>query len=282
MSDVLQPPGQARRDFAADTSVEPRGGILWADPAPHWQMWGLYGGYLAALSLRSIPASGRRVGRPATATFQFLASAKASPVAIQVESLREGRQCACLETRLEQDGRELVRGQIWCANASEGPRQLDTFKPEAPAPAPLTAEEERPGPERDFWSNLVGRPGRIAPRASPVAQSEVWLRLRGFDETTSDPFLHAARVLALVDLMPWNAYLRGQVEPPAFVAPTLDLTVWFHDVAVNSHWLMVKGDSTICANGLIYGSVQVYHENGELMATGGSHLKVTPLKSPPG
>lgn len=280
MTDTIQPPTVARRDFLSDTDVESRADGQWATPAPHWQMWGPYGGYLAALCLRSIPASGRLIGHPASASFQFLASGKASPVQIQVESLREGRQSACVETRLRQDGRELMRGQVWCAQSSDGPRALGQMTPDVPPPAPLTAEEDRPGPASDLWSNLVGRPGRSTPRASLEPQSDLWLRLRSFDETTTDPFLQAARILTLVDLMPWNAFLRGQAGSPAFVAPTLDLSVWFHKVPVNSHWLLVRGDSTISADGLIYGSVKVYDEDGELTATAGSHLRVTPLRPP--
>lgn len=64
-------------------------------------------------------------------------------------------------------------------------------------------------------------------------------------------------------------------ERPAYIAPSLDLSVWFHDApGPESEWLLLDVRADTAKAGLIYGDARVWTQDGRLVATGGSHLLV--------
>jgi acyl-CoA thioesterase len=122
-----------------------------------------------------------------------------------------------------------------------------------------------------FWRNLEGRPvdpelwrdGR--PRREPAVQE--WYRFRPvarFD----DPFLDAGRALLLIDTMIWPASCQWHVAPE-FLAPSLDVTAWFHRPSREAEWLLCDATAPIAEGGLIGGTARIWDEQRRLVASGG-------------
>ncbi len=74
--------------------------------------------------------------------------------------------------------------------------------------------------------------------------------------------------------MPWPVFHHTLREPPAYTAPSLDLTVWFHQPAFESEWLLLDAHADAAAAGVIHGGARVWSADGRLVATGGSQLLV--------
>ena len=102
---------------------------------------------------------------------------------------------------------------------------------------------------------------------------ETWYRHREF-KPTDDPFLDCARTLILIDTVPWPTFTLSQIPRPSYIAPSLDLTVWFHDLPGRADWLLVEGHASQSRAGLIHGGASVWSEDGRLLARGGSQLLV--------
>jgi acyl-CoA thioesterase len=105
------------------------------------------------------------------------------------------------------------------------------------------------------------------------AVRESWYRLNGF-EPTEDTFIDCARCVLLIDTLPWPTYGSNQVPRPTFIAPTLDLTVWFHEPPRSCDWLFLDSYAPAAKQGLIHGGARVWSEDGRLLASGGSQLLV--------
>ena len=131
-----------------------------------------------------------------------------------------------------------------------------------------------------FWKNVEGRqidfrnPGDPDPRGN---RGECWIRFNDWD-VTDDPFLDAARAIINIDVQIWRAYNRGQSAMPEYVAPSLDLTVWFHDAAPESQWQLAEARADVAAHALLAGTVRVWSETGKLVASGGSQCLFVPLR----
>ncbi|MEM9667586.1 MAG: hypothetical protein AAF950_01565 [Pseudomonadota bacterium] len=113
-------------------------------------------------------------------------------------------------------------------------------------------------------------PGEADPRGGRM---ERWLKFANW-ETTDDPFIDATRSLVSIDTHIWPAYTNGLSEQADYIAPSLDLTVWFHEQGGSEEWLLAD----VAADALIHGRVRVWTADGRLIATGGSQCLVVPLK----
>ena len=102
---------------------------------------------------------------------------------------------------------------------------------------------------------------------------ETWYRHRHF-QPTNDPFLDCSRALILIDTVPWPTFTLSQIPRPSYIAPSLDLTVWFHDLLGAADWLFVEGHASRSRAGLIHGGASVWSEDGRLLARGASQLLV--------
>lgn len=260
------------------TSLSANGDRVIAQIDPAWDIWGPCGGYLASIAMRAAGAA--IVGhRPVTLSCQFLSRARHGEAVVDVEVAKSG-QSACLNVTLSQDGRRFLQTQIWTTANSDGPTTDDAAMPDVPPPEalePIEAHLERHGqPAIPFLRNFAVRPvdfravGNPDPRGARI---ERWQRYRGW-EATEDPFLDAARAVIAIDTHVWMAHVRGLKRPPTYVAPSLDLTVWFHQPAGASDWLLVDARSDVAQTGLIHGLVRVWSEQGRLVATGGSQCLV--------
>ncbi|QUD89236.1 acyl-CoA thioesterase [Phenylobacterium montanum] len=266
--------------FVDATRLIGESGRLTAQLQPDWEIWGPNGGYLSAIALRAAGTVAPAGHRPVSYAGQYLSSPKTAEIEVVVELVKPGRTAACVNVRLVQNGRTSLQAQVWTTGKDAGPEHLDLPRPTVPPPHALPPFEHYMPPDHvphPFWNHIQGRPvkflkeGEVDPRG---AVSESWYRINDF-APTDDAFLDHARMVLLIDTLPWPTYHRSQVQRPLpFIAPSLDLTVWFHDRPGKADWLFVDSYAPASKAGLIHGGARIWSEDGRLLASGGSQLLV--------
>jgi acyl-CoA thioesterase len=267
-------------DFAVDTRVDGSGGVYTAVLSRDWEIWGPNGGYLAAIALRAAGAA-TTLRRPATFACQFLNVAEFGAVDLTVRILRGSRRAAALGVAMSQSGRAILEALAWVVDAAtEGLEHDVSCMPSVPAVETLQSYEElQPEgyPWFPFWSNIETREiGRRADRSFPGPPVwRAWMRYRPV-ATFDDPFVDAARAVVLLDTMSWPAATQAHAFPPPYVAPSMDVSVQFHQSAPHSAWLLCDTRAPIATGGLIGSQAQVWSEDGRLLATGTGQLFCRP------
>lgn len=244
-----------------------------------WNVWGPNGGYLASIALR---AAGQlaRIARPVSLHVHYVRATRAEvPVRLQVQLVQSGQKAESLSVSMEQDGKVVLTALV--RTVAEGPG-LAHVQLEAPVVLdPLAAIDAE-----ELWREHVARYPFWEAFDRRVLQPDAWRSQRGplpprwlewFRQRTpvpKDAFLEAARSVLLIDTLCWPAawLLHGKEQ---FIAPSLDLTVWFHQAPV-SEWLLADALAPVARGGLVAGSCQVWNEQRELVATGGSQLLCVP------
>jgi acyl-CoA thioesterase len=186
---------------------------------------------------------------------------------------------------MRQGDKLLLQAQVWTTDRAQGPERAEARRPDVPGPEALRSFEElRPtsAPLHSFWENFDAKPVRPEEagwgRDPDGAVSRGWYRFRGF-EGGGDPFLEHARGLLLLDTLFWPTHARALAERPDYIAPSLDLSVWFHAPASGAEWLLLDTHTDTAGAGLIYGGGRVWSEDGRLLATGGQNMLVTPVRA---
>jgi acyl-CoA thioesterase II len=250
---------------------------------PEWCIWGPIGGYIAAIALRSVGLIVAVGHRPVTLTCQFLGRGLPGETEVIVEPLKSG-STSFFNVRLIQNGLTFLQAQICTTSKNDGPMHSDIEMPDVPHPETLESYADqlrRFGyPPISFWENVDGRQVDFRPPGDPDprgCRTECWLRFEDWVPVT-DPFLDAARALILIDTHIWRAYNRGQPQIPKHVAPSLDLSVWFHDSAAESAWQLVEARANFSGHSLLNGYAQVWSDDGKLVASGGGQCLFVPLK----
>lgn len=270
--------------LAQATQIRNSEGRLYAELDSEWSIWGPIGGYVAAIALRGVGMIVPEGHRPVTFTCQYLARGEIAPAEVRVQTVKTG-STACHNVTLVQGEKVFLQAQVWTTAKTEGPARTDLTMPDVPAPDTLksVADQLRSygyDPAR-VWELIDGRqvdfrePGNPDPRG---CRTERWLRFEDWAET-DDPFLDAARALVGIDIHIWPAHNRGVAQIPSYVAPSLDLTVWFHSAAPKSSWQLVEARSDIMGDALLSGTARLWSSDGKLIASGGSQCLVLPLKS---
>jgi acyl-CoA thioesterase-2 len=176
-----------------------------------------------------------------------------------------------------------LAAQVWTSNAAGGlaPEYEELEMPAVAPPEALAPPRSNPGGFA-FWENFdlriassEGR-GRPEPRG---ARTERWLRFRG-REPGEDPFLSEARALVLIDTMLWPAHWSRRATPLDYAAPSLDVSVWFHQPSADADWLLIEARAPVSAGGLVYGEGRVWTRAGRLVASGASNMLVLPSPTP--
>ncbi|HWT13830.1 MAG TPA: thioesterase family protein [Allosphingosinicella sp.] len=267
--------------FADDTELVERDGALFAEISPRWDIWGPNGGYLAAIALR---AAGLRVEggqRPAGISCQYLRRGRFGEARLEVETLKAGRSASCFGVTLVQEGERTLTAQVWTTAAPHrpDPQYVEIEMPAVAPPEALAPPPEDPGGFA-FWRNFdlriasPERPGHGNPRG---ARTERWLRFHGY-RTGADRFLAQARSLLLIDTLLWPAHWARRAERLDYVGPSLDVAVWFHAPSGADEWLLIEAAAPLAADGLVYGEGRVWTKDGRLVASGGSHMLVMPVR----
>lgn len=268
--------------FQTDTAVTDRDGVLVAEVSRAWEIWGPNGGYLAAIALRTAGSRAPAGHRPASISVQYLSRGQFGEARLSVELLREARSAACLAVEMTQEGKRILHAQVWTTNklAGQGPAYDDLRMPEVPRPEDLPPPSAYGAKERHrFWENFDNRPvGRPSPdKPDPRgARFDQWVRYKDFGPT-DDPFLAQARALQMIDTLLWPAHRRRGTVDLDYVAPSLDVSVWFHAPSGDVDWLLVEAHAAHARAGLIHGSARVWATDGRLIASGGSNMLHTPL-----
>jgi acyl-CoA thioesterase len=266
-------------DLEVDTRLTGGDGRWTAELDESWAIWGPCGGYVAAVLLRAVGAHSS-FPRPATLSVNFLGVARFAPVELVAETLQAGKRSQCIRVSMTQDGRPISHAVAWTVAAPDGREGLEydwTEWPGLPGPDGLdNFEDLRPGeaPFFPFWQNMESRPTNwlspeewdlVRPQA-PVLQN--WYRLRP-TPTFDDPFLEAARVAMVLDLMGWPAVVRalqpGQDE--TWMAPNLDVNVTFHRPPGDSEFLLLDAAAPLAEGGTIGAVGRVWSEDHRLLAS---------------
>ncbi len=260
-----------------DTAVTKDGEALSATLSRDWEIWGPNGGYLSVIALRAAGAIAPPDHRPASYSCQYLTQAKFEPLDIQADAVRKGRNVWCINVALVQGGRKILQAQIWTTNKSDGPEKTERRMPDVPKPAALKTwiEQMPPGtPKHRFWMNFESKPVTFLPPGAHEPRGSLlqdWYRYAGF-VPTSDPFLDCGRALLLIDTVLWPAFHRGMPGGVDYIAPSLDVSAWFHTPPGSTEWLLLDARADAASAGLIHGTASVWSEDGRLIATGGSNM----------
>ena len=141
------------------------------------------------------------------------------------ETLQVGKRSQAIRVSMTQDGRPISHAVVWTITEPDGRDGIAydwTEWPEVPGPDGLASFDElRPDEDRPFpfWDNMEGRPidffteddWNTARPIAPVLQN--WYRLRP-QATFDDPFLEAARVAMVCDLMGWPSVVPSAATRP--------------------------------------------------------------------
>lgn len=264
-------------DLATDTAVEPRGdGRFSATLSADWEIWGPMGGYVAAIALRAAGAASEHP-RPAAFSCHYLGVGRFEPVDVVVETRRAGRTASSQRVEITQQGRPILDAMVWSAADVEGLEHDETVAPEVPGPdeLPFITEllPDDAEPPFAFWRNLDGKPVHFEadwpPSGPRPASWREWLRFVP-TATYDDPWVDAARSVILVDLPSWPSAHRPHAwRQPPFMAPTLDLSVAFHQPTSDEEWLLCDGAAPLSTGGLFGWTARVWSPGGRLHASGG-------------
>jgi acyl-CoA thioesterase len=258
-ADTIALPG-----FEADTAVEELGGGRFgATMSERWWVGkGPNGGYVAAVILRAIQASGSATRAPRSLTVHYQRAPKVGPVEIAVTVEREGGHITFLSARLTQEGKVQATAQaVLSENWSEGGFEELTM-PDAGEPGELHAVDTAGNGRPNMLQNYRLRPALGEPAFSGGApETGAWIRTR-------EPYLlDAPLAAALLDT--WFPAPFVRLERPAG-APTIDYTVHFRSplppaAATAEDPYLISFRSNIARHGF-------FEEDGELWSADGTLL----------
>lgn len=266
-------------DLARATELSDEGDHFTAELSRDWEIWGPNGGYLSTIALR---AAGRlaRIPRVASLHVHYLRVARFERVELHVTVLHAGQKSESVRVHMEQSGKLVLTALVRTAAVDAG---LEHDVSEAPHVVSheglLSPHELKRGAraERPFWQNFdrrVLQPSAWAePRLEAPPRWLEWLRYREQDGA-EDPFLSAGRLALLIDTACWPAAWLAHLDE-SFIAPSLDLSVWFHRPLASS-WLLLDAEAPLAEAGLIAGRCALWSEQRKLVASGGSQLLCVP------
>jgi acyl-CoA thioesterase II len=278
-------------DLDRDTALQGDDGCYTAVLSRDWEIWGPNGGYIAAIMLRAAgTASSFPV--PASLAVHYLARASFDEVQLTVRSLRRTRRAEAFAVSMTQGDRAVAETMAWFVDRDlQGLEHDVTQMPSVPPPETVPTMAERnaeAGLESPFkfWDNLDNRMldwRSEWPPAGPLPPtSDSWFRFLP-TATFGDPLVDAARLVIVLDTMGWPAATRHHAwewpvgAAPAWVAPSLDLFVRFHQPAPESEFVFAHVEAPIAAGPLITTEGRVWSQDGRLLASGASQLLSTPV-----
>ncbi len=241
-----------------------------------WEILGPEGGYVAAIALRAAGMASP-FARPANFYCHYLSVAAFEPVELTVTPRRAGRTVLAQRVEMSQRGRPVLDAMVWSVGEVAGLVHQDLSPPEVPDPDQLKSAQElwpdQDGPRFEFWNNFDQRPidyFEEHPPAGPYPPTwRTWIRCRP-TATFEDPWVDAARLLIVLDVVSWPAGSRphAYLEPP-FIAPSLDLYASFQHSGREADWLLLDGHSPVADEGLLSWTGRVWTRHGSLLASGG-------------
>jgi acyl-CoA thioesterase-2 len=243
-----------------------------------WEIWGPNGGYLATFALRAAGLVAR-IQQPASFSCHFLNSPAFDAVELSVRALKQGRRAESFAVEMTQEDKPILQALVKTAADAPGHRHQHAMAPDVPLPTKLKPYEDLFSPSQRppfaFWDRLERRPidqSTSKEPSDPVVRE--WTRYRPracFD----DPFVDAARSLILLDTYGFPAAWR-HYRSMEYLAPSLDVSAWFHRSSPDREWLLIDQECTVAARGLMAASGRVWDTDGRLLATGAAQLCCIP------
>lgn len=268
-------------DLAVDLRIEGRDGAYVGSVSADWVVWTPNGGFLASLAVRAagLESPGRR---PAVLSCHFLNVPEIGEVDIAVTPLRASRRADSMRVSVLQRGRPVLEALVWTVeDHDDGLVHTAVAMPEVPPPQALTPwtprDDDAASAVLPLWRNIDARMDgwpegqQWELRAPGPPERREWCRFRP-TATFEDEFVDAARAVILIDTLMFPAALMTHVEPMTHIAPSMDLTVWFHRSAVGHEWLLCEASSPLADAGLVAGAGRIWTQDGRLVASGGQHM----------
>ena len=275
-------------NLAEDVAVEGGDGRWTGKFSPDWEIWGPTGGYVAAVALQAAGAHSG-LARPASLQCHYLGVGAFDAVEIETVTLRKAKRAESVRVSITQQGAPIAEALVWCVSEGlEGMSHDATERPDVPAPSELKGihELEPESGQRgfSFGRNFEHRPIGWIPWDEWAARDELepsveqWMRYRPQPTFEDAPYVDAARSVILLDTYQWpaatRAYRPGEL---GFQAPSLDLSVSFHELDPASEWLLVRATSPVARDGLVGGRAEIWSESGRLLASGGQQMLCRPM-----
>lgn len=277
----------APADFVADTAVEGSDGRFTAQVAEAWSVWSANGGYLAAIALRAALEGQTRL-RAASLQAAFFAPVRAGTVDLDVALRKRGRTGEARTVDMRQDDKDAFRALVWATKPGDA---LEHGPGPLPVPGPERCSPGRPvrgrGPVPPLLHQLEFRPAVSGdPEVPSPADGSggverdrelwAWVRLRGGQDELS-PLLDAARQLLVADALMWPAAMRRHTDATAYLAPSLDLHVSFHDTS-SEPWVLLRAWSPVATAGLVAGRAEIRSTDGRLLASASQQMLCRPVR----
>ncbi|MFD1939809.1 MULTISPECIES: thioesterase family protein [Nonomuraea] len=274
-------------NLADDMVVKGADGRYQAELSADWDFWGPNGGYVAALGLRAVQAHSA-LPRLASMSTHFLSGARHGHVDIDVTTLRTSRRAESIRVSMSQEGRPVCESLVWMvATDLVGLVHDHVRRPDLPGHEQLLSIIDLVGPDMEppmpIFRNIEWKPfawqhpGVPDPAAAEARWSAWWRFLP--QATFDDAFVDAARAVILLDLNTWAAGSKGRPYEISYLAPTIDLSIQFHQAQPDSEWLLVDGMADIADEGLVSGQSRLWSSDGTLIASAFSTLLCREIRS---
>jgi acyl-CoA thioesterase len=273
------PSDEAAADLSADTAVKrvpATPGCYTASLTESWSYAAPSGGVLMAMTLRAMQEELADPDlRLVSATAIFCSRILEGAMHIQVNVLRHGGGAAQVRGALTHaatpgPGLEVI---ATFARRRDGLDMIDAHLPAVPGPneaAPYFEDSNRLLKIRlPFLRNFESRLAKGHPywktdwEAGP-AEFAQWFRYRK-PQKLANGALDPLAIPPIADTMPTAIRMKVGPTYPAFIAPSLDLTVHFLD-DTSSDWLLVSSRSRRALAGYATAEVEIWGEDGRLAA----------------
>lgn len=247
-------------------TAEPTGPGLWqtsADPA-YEATNGQFGGWSAALLLRTLLAEPRASGTPSALTVHYLSSVPpGQALSLHTTLRRDGRSLSFWQAELRANGQPetLALATLVLSNRRESDRFDELRMPAVPDPE--TLEQFRP-PSGRFGDRMDIRPALgHPPFDQPNTRSLFWVR-----EETGRP-VDAVQIAFLADIGAPRIFLRSSAPRPS---ATLTLSIYFHATAgeferVGDDYLLSELIGTRAEASTFGSRGELWSRHGTLLAT---------------
>lgn len=276
-------------DLAADTAVTAANkvpGHYVAHLPPSWNYFHPSGGVLLTIAVRAMQAE---LAMPElgilSATTTFCSPVPAGDLVIRVEVLRRGVGAAQLRASLRAASGVEPGLEVLATFAADrpGPDVTGVVMPEVPSPADAAPAGDRPSESRgarfSFNRNLdcaqaIGDPTWRPDWRAGEAHTAFWWRYRVpqvDDRGVFDPLA----IPPIADTMPPALVRKLGPGHPRFLAPSLDLTVYFL-AASRSTWHLVEQRCERARAGFATCSANVWSEDGVLVARASQTMTLRP------
>lgn len=274
-------------NLADDIVVQGADGRYQAELSTDWDFWGPNGGYVASLGLRAVQAHSA-LPRLASMSTHFLSGSRHGQVDIDLTTLRASPRAESIRVSMSQEGRPTCEILVWMvADDLVGPVHDHARRPDLPGHEQLLSIIDLVGegtePPWPIFRNIEWKPFEWQhPGAHDDAAAEArwsaWWRFLP-QASFSDPFVDMARAVILLDLNTWAAGSKGRPYETTYVAPTIDLSIQFHQARPDTEWLLVDGIADLAKGGLVTGQSRVWSSGGTPVASCFSTLLCRGIRS---